>query len=232
MTSSSHHPAQELVLTAEYLRQLQCNAESLLADAQLLFEHQRWARTLALAVLATEAAGKAFLAIASLNPDNDLGGLKETRHEDKLTSAALLHLLFDGELSELESLLSQIDSDALHRQKLSAIYVDRRCDGVVSPSSVSHDDAALSIRDATRVIECAGRVLRQVSPDAIEAALLIHDTLAPALDAYTLEHGDASGLQVVRDLVAWGESLSDNESTSESGNIWSNHTDESFHNGQ
>ena len=215
MTSSSHHPAEELALYADYLRQLQGNAESLLADAQLLFVHQRWARALVLAVLATEEAGKAILSTASLLPDDDLAELKQTRHEDKLTAAALLAAGFTGDLSDLRALFSQIDSGALHRRKLSAIYVDRRDGGVVSPSSVTHDHAERAIKDARRVVEFLSAILGQLSPEAIEYALRLNEVLTPVLDKYVQEHGDAAGLQVARDLVAWGQSLSDTESTCE-----------------
>lgn len=232
MTSSSHHLAEELALGADYLRQLQGNAESLLADAELLFMHQRWARALVLAVLATEEAGKAILSTASLLPDDDLAELKPTRHEDKLTAAALLATGFTGDLSDLRALLSQIDSGALHRQKLSAIYVDRRDGGVVSPSFVTHDDAERAIKDARRVIELLSGILGQVSPEAIECALRLSEALTPVLDKYVHEHGEAAGLQVARDLVAWGQSLGDTESTRESGSIWINHIGESLHNDQ
>jgi AbiV family abortive infection protein len=211
MTGSSHHPAEDLALGANYLRQLQANAESLLADAQVLFTHQRWARAFVLAVLATEEAGKAILFAAGLLPDDDLAELKPTRHEDKLTAAALLAAGFTGDLSDLSALFSQIDSGALHRRKLSAIYVDRRDGGVASPSSVTHDDAERAIEDARRVVELLSGILGQMSPEAIEYALQLNEVLTPVLDRYVQEHGDAAGLQVARDLVAWGQSLSDTE---------------------
>ncbi|MCA0297165.1 MAG: AbiV family abortive infection protein [Actinobacteria bacterium] len=230
MTGSSHHPAEELALGANYLRQLQGNAESLLADAQLLFTHQRWARALVLAVLATGEAGKAILFTAGLLPDDDLAELKSTRHEDKLTAAALLAAGFTGDLSDLSALFSQIDSGALHRRKLSAIYVDRRVGGVVSPSAVTHDDAERAMEDARRVVELLSGILGQMSPEAIEYALQLNEVLTPVLDRCVQEHGDAAGLQVARDLFALGQSLSDTESTCESSSIWINHIDESFHN--
>ncbi len=46
------------------------------------------------------------------------------------------------------------NSGALHRQKLSAIYVDRRDGGTVSPSSVTHDDAERAIKALDASLSC------------------------------------------------------------------------------
>ena len=78
--------ARSLVDTVHYARELQCNAHALLEDAQLLFDHGRWARAFALSVLAEEEAGKALLAIAEQLPGDDFADLKPKRHEDKLAS--------------------------------------------------------------------------------------------------------------------------------------------------
>ncbi len=56
-------------------------------------------------------------------------------------------------------------------------------------------------------------ILGQLSPEAITCALWLNETLTPVLDKYVQEHGDAAGLQLARDLVAWGQSLSDTEPT-------------------
>lgn len=81
-------------------------------------------------------------------------------------------------------------------------------------------------------LELLSGVLGQVSPEAIECALRLSEALTPVLDKYVHEHGEAAGLQVARDLVAWGQSLGDTESTRGSGSIWINHIDESLHNDQ
>ncbi len=46
---------------AESITKARANAQSLLADAELLLEHQRWARATALAILSIEEAGKVAL---------------------------------------------------------------------------------------------------------------------------------------------------------------------------
>jgi len=46
---------------AEGITKARANAQSLLADAELLLEHQRWARATALAILSIEEAGKVAL---------------------------------------------------------------------------------------------------------------------------------------------------------------------------
>lgn len=74
-----------------------------------------------------------------------------------------------------------------------------------APSSVTQR----AIEDARRVVELLGGILGQMSPEAIEYALQLNEVLTPLLDRHVQEHGDAAALQVARDLVAWGQSLSD-----------------------
>lgn len=85
--------ARSTVDTIHYAGELQDNARSLLDDAQLLFDHGRWARALALAVLAEEEAGKALPAVAQLMPVSDLADLKPRRHEDKLHAMAITEIV-------------------------------------------------------------------------------------------------------------------------------------------
>ncbi|NHB84894.1 AbiV family abortive infection protein [Tessaracoccus sp. HDW20] len=129
--------ARSLGDTVHYARELQLNAHALLEDAQLLFDQGRWARAFALSVLAEEEAGKALLAIAEQLPGNDFADFKPNRHEDKLTATALAGIAFLGDLGDIRDKARQIDSGALHREKLAALYVDQGPDGLQSPTSIT-----------------------------------------------------------------------------------------------
>lgn len=197
----------QLAHVVGYLRALQGNAEALLSDADLLFSHQRWARALALAVLALEEAGKAVLATSRLFPGDDLAELKATRHEDKLMSASLVDVGFFGDLAELRTHIGELDSRALHREKLSALYVDDREGGIRCPGSVTKERAEQVLGDAKRVIEWLGKSFNLLSPEAIECAQRLTAALTPALDQYVIEHGEEAGLDVARRIVEWGHRL-------------------------
>lgn len=201
----------QLARDVAYLRALQGNAESLLRDADLLFSHGRWARALALAVLAMEEAGKAVLATARLFPDDDLAELKPTRHEDKLTTAGLVEVGFLGDLSEVRTLIGQLDSSALHREKLSALYVDQREGDLRCPTSVAEERAEQVLAISRRITEWLGSTYNTLSPESIEAARRLTSALTPALDQYVIEYGEEAGLDMARRIVDWGQRLARGE---------------------
>lgn len=124
---------------------------------------------MALAVLALEEVGKAVLATSRLFPADDLAELKATRHEDKLLTASLVDIGFFSDLAEFRAEVGVMDSTALHREKLSALYVDHR-EGVVKCPSVSKERAEQVLTDAKRVVAWLGKTYAQVSPEAIELA--------------------------------------------------------------
>lgn len=195
-----------LAAVVEYVRALQSNAEALLHDADLLFSHQRWARAMALGVLALEEVGKAVLATSTLFPDDDLAELKATRHEDKLLTASLVDIGFFSDLAEFRADVGVLNPTALHREKLSALYVDHRA-GVLECPSVTEERAEQVLSDARRVVAWLGKTYAQVSPEAIEFAQQLTAVLTPALDQYVSDHGEEAGLDVARGIVHWGHRL-------------------------
>ncbi|HVE95064.1 MAG TPA: AbiV family abortive infection protein [Acidimicrobiales bacterium] len=70
------------------------NAHALVADAEVLLSRERWARAHALATLAMEEAGKAWLAdqLFQFAPDQPLPP-RGWRHEEKLGAAREMHAL-------------------------------------------------------------------------------------------------------------------------------------------
>lgn len=195
--------ARSIVDTAHYAGELQDNARSLLEDAQLLLEHRRWARVLALAVLAEEETGKALLAIAAHMPGDGLTELKPNRHEDKLTTTTLAGMAFLGDLGGIQDKVRQIDAGALHRQKLAALYVDHTPAGLRSPASISCEQATEALVRTGNLIEWMSAHLAPLTPEAIEAAAHLNAVLTPKLEEFFLEHGDVAGFTLLRQMMAW-----------------------------
>jgi AbiV family abortive infection protein len=188
----------------QFARELQGNALALLEEAQILFEHGRWARALALAVLAEEEAGKALLTIREQLPGDDFGDLKANRHEDKLTAMALTELAFRGDLRDFQERAGQIDTGTLHREKLAALYVDFGPSGLQSPRSVTPERAEHSLSVAGEIIGWVRTHLGQISVEAIEAAILLDGTMTPTMEQYEREYGPERALELARQMVAWG----------------------------
>lgn len=208
--SSNHDPvetSEDVELWVSYLRTLQRNAEALLSDAELLFLHARWARALALAVLAREEVGKAILDGSALLPDEEPMGMKSTLHQDKLITASLVDLGFLGDLGNLRTLVGEIDARSVHREKLSAIYVDLRDGAVTSPLLVTKNQAERAIDESRRIIQWVGRIFGNLSVEAIEGARHLTNTLGPVLERYVRDNGEEAGLAVARQLLEWSQTL-------------------------
>ncbi|CAL8980326.1 hypothetical protein PROP_03122 [Propionicimonas sp. T2.31MG-18] len=165
---------------------------------------------MALAVLALEEAGKAVLATSRLFPDDDLAELKATRHEDKLLTASLVEIGFFSELAEFRADARALDSTALHREKLRALYVDYR-DGALKCPLVTKERAEQVLTDAKRLVQWLGRTYAQVSPEAIECAQQLTAALSPALDQYVIDKGEEAGLDLARRIVDWAHNLGQGE---------------------
>lgn len=176
---------------------------SRLSDAQILYAHERWARAFALAVLAQEEAGKALLAIAEQIPGNDVADLKPRRHEDKLTAVAITEIAFLGDLADIEARARQVDGAALHREKLSALYVDAGPHCLQSPASFTRDRAEEGLNRARELVSWTTAHLGEITPESIVAAIELTNTLMPAMEKFTQDHGAEAGLGLARQIVEW-----------------------------
>ena len=189
--------------TSLFVRETLDNSQGLLTEARLLFTHERWARAFALAILAQEEAAKALLTLAEAMPHNDLADLKPTRHEDKLTAAALTELVFFGDLEDIVTQARQISGGAKHREKLAALYVDLRSDGLHSPASITRESAQDAVAQAENLVLGVCKDLRDVTDQAIEAAIWLTQNVQPRLDEFAEQHGHTAGLQLARSLMEW-----------------------------
>lgn len=208
--------SRSLVDAVHYASELQSNARTLLDDAHLLFDHGRWARALALAVLAEEEAGKALIAIAEQLPGDEFSDLRPTRHEDKLTATALTEIAFLGDLRKFQQDAERIDTGALHREKLAALYVDQWPAGIQSPASITPARAAEALSRTEELIEWISARLAQVTPEAVDVAIQLNAVLTAKMEEYFEQHGAAAGLELVRAFVEWGFSQTASEAATTS----------------
>lgn len=100
---------------AEGIRVAIENARDLLADAELLFQHKRWARATALAIVATEEAGKvglikAMLVLCSQEHRRALWAAYRN-HVQKNTAWAWLDLLVSDDGQLLQSMFNTVLED-------------------------------------------------------------------------------------------------------------------------
>lgn len=163
---------------------LQSNAQSLLDDASLLYEHGRFPRAYALAALAGEELGKIYLCLDALLSRGKIDGQEFwwgwRQHGEKLVSMRAYAAAFIEDLDDLK--VEQLGPDArrIGATKMSALYVDFDGHQPLLPDHVTDSEAAellLRTRLSLRHLEGA---LAGLKPVVVEAA----HALGPALEAF------------------------------------------------
>jgi AbiV family abortive infection protein len=133
------------------------NAHSLLADAQLLFGNERWARAQALATLSTEEIGKAWLAWQAMLAYPDAPIKPARQHAEKITAAREYLAFASGFLAgrvDVDEWFSEGHAYAADHDfftRMAYLYVDVVDDEVVGGSTeATQGDAerALDVADA------------------------------------------------------------------------------------
>lgn len=137
------------------------NANSLLQDAELLFNNQRFERCVALSILAIEESGKASIIRAILLTDDPKDLKKEWqnyhRHTEKNLSWIVPELIAKG-ARQLEDLRPMVDSNSDHGQTLDnlkqlSFYTDIFSSKKWSiPSKVIDEDLAKTILTIAKVM--------------------------------------------------------------------------------
>jgi hypothetical protein len=89
--------------------------------------------------------------------------------------------------------------------------VDFGPSGLQSPLSVTPERAEHSLSRASEIIGWIRTHLGQISVEAIEAAILLDETLTPTMEQYVREHGLERALELVRQMMAWGLGLGADE---------------------
>jgi AbiV family abortive infection protein len=137
------------------------NALSLLSDAILLFDHKRFERSVALAILAIEEAGKSSI-IRSILVEDDPKELKKgwqnyRRHHEKNAFWIVPELAAQG-ASHIEDLRKTVDKDSDHNEVLDnlkqlAFYTDAfsKCKWSI-PSEVITEEIASGILQTAKIM--------------------------------------------------------------------------------
>lgn len=169
---SGTSPGREVV--ADYGRAALQNAHDLIADARLLFNHQRWPRACSLAILATEEVAKAFVCcILPMLPDEaaphfgwPLDQVSRT-HGLKLEMAGMLTHVLDFYMggpnaptrypSDLDELAAGRKEDNEHKKR--GLYVGLNDAQIMLPSEISEQHATDALERAARLAAVATQIV-------------------------------------------------------------------------
>jgi AbiV family abortive infection protein len=145
------------------------NAGELLSDARLLLAADRAPRAHALATLAFEEIGKAFICILAVVPSAPLFGIRSegdfwkawNSHTDKLAWArGFLSLLIQEPSAPVADTVTRLADTSLadHLRKMRGLYVDYAGGSVLVPSDITSAEAAELASDVQAVLDIATSV--------------------------------------------------------------------------
>lgn len=136
------------------------NAKSLYVDAKLLYDNEKYARAISLAILSIEESGKPSIIRSILLEDDPKEIVKlwksYRRHQDKNSMWIIPELIFKG-AKTLEDMRKVVDKDSTHFQLLDNLkqlcfYSDVFSKGKLTvPSSVANKDIALLILEIAKI---------------------------------------------------------------------------------
>ncbi len=164
------------------------NAGSLAADARLLLENNRYARSYALAALAGEELGKVefcldwLLGTPTLSP-------KEFRrswqsHSEKLAGLTAYRVAFIEDPTAVSLAAMREQTQRLGRRKMEAIYVDFSETAIETPESITADEAVELLEGVEGALQHATKVLGPVTEEVVAAT----NTAAPIILAPLAEY--------------------------------------------
>lgn len=181
------------------------NAESLTSDARLLHDNGRYARCYALAALAGEELGKIGFCLGSLLGAPTLTAKEFRRswqsHSEKLSSLTAYRTAFIEEPVPVsgEALREQFESIA--DRKMQAIYVDVNEGEVVTPESITSDEALDLLKVVDAAVQHAVKYLRPLTMEIVAATNTVLPTILAPFTEY-LEHlAPDQAVGVLRDLL-------------------------------
>lgn len=189
----------------ELMTALLANAGTLVDDASLLFENDRFPRAYALAALAGEELGKVYLCLDALLASEDVDGKQFwwtwRQHGDKLDSMRAYAAAFVDDLESLN--VDQLGPDArrIGTQKLSAIYVDFDGHDVLKPDRVAEVDAADLLQTTRLSVDHAQEALAGLSVDVVAAAHALAPELSEFFDRFFQDKEPEQVLAELRGLL-------------------------------
>ena len=180
------------------------NGDSLLDDAEVLFEAERPARAVALSLIATEELGKIYLCLGGITGEAEIPGAtsrKWRNHRDKLETARALELAFVDHLPEFDLAKIKAEIDWQLQVKMSALYVDHDNGQTRRPSDL---DAGPRGSDRTGPREERRTVLhnRPNHPEVLDA-MDEHGALMSRIAEALIDDGDpAATVERLRAVTA------------------------------
>lgn len=202
-------------LLVDLVHALLANARGLIADARLLHENQRHARSYALAALAGEELGKIELCLDWLLGSPTLDHKEFRRawrdHTNKLASLAAYRIAFIEDVTTLPVDDLKEQAHEIGRKKMAALYVDFDDQSIATPMSVTAEEATDLLARVATAVEHATGVLAQLTS---QAAATMND-LAPQLLASLVSHLDglapADAIAEMRRLLACMSGISNTD---------------------
>lgn len=198
----------------ELIHSLLDNAESLTSDARLLHDNGRHARSYALAALAGEELGKIGFCLDWLLGPPTLTAKEFRRswqsHSEKLSSLTAYRTAFIEPVPvSFDDLREQFQT--ISNLKMQAIYVDFNESGVVTPGSISADEASALLAAVDAAVQHAVTFLRPLTKEIVAATNTALPTLlAPFVDY--LEHlAPEQAIGILRDILRRLPSISSAE---------------------
>lgn len=196
-------PSHEQLL--ELISALLVNATALVDDASLLFEHNRYPRTYALAALASEELGKVYLCLEAVLSEEDVEPKRFWKlwreHDDKLDSARAYAAAFIDDVAAFDVAQLRADARRIGARKMSAIYVDFDGDGPQTPDLVGSDEAAQLLKTARLSIAHAYKQLAGLNLEVVAAIHLLRPEISTALGKLTQDKPPEQVLADVRQLL-------------------------------
>jgi AbiV family abortive infection protein len=154
-------------LARELLNAISKNAHELLEDAQLLLDHERWARAFALATFAAEEIGKGWIFHQQYHFEGRKAFKVSTNHRAKLEAArqmlALYESVSESNVIDAEKWFSEehnfrADNDFMTR--MTHLYVEVVDNRVVGGSDgVGREDAQMAVGFANAVVHLGIQML-------------------------------------------------------------------------
>lgn len=197
---------------AQFAKACAENGVGLLQDAELLLQHERFARALALGVLAQEELGKAIAAMSvvthGVSPDSSREFAEfRTSHREKLLASALFRWLTVR--TDSTSANETIDDFAQAPQesngaKMGAFYVDMSDARIRRPTEVTATQAREVVGQASQLAECLMPWITAVDVELhAEPLAVLGPQFAEVLTHYVQEHASTpkEQLQLVHAIV-------------------------------
>lgn len=190
------------------IRSLLANAQDLVADAALLFENERYARTYALSALAGEELGKIYLCMETLFLPQDVTAkefwARWRAHGDKLGAARAYAAAFVDDLAALDPKALASESKTIGDRKMAAIYVDLVGGSITTPLTVDRGEARGLLERTQRSVSHAQMHMSGLSVEIV--ALLRNppnglSVLSDLIDRTMAERLPPDALEAMRHLL-------------------------------